>query len=160
MWGQPDPIVPVGGPGATGGGQAEFRRAGFISLWAGTFASVEEAETYFGIPDEIGVYLPPEAFARDFGLGNFPPETLEVNFEQVTPRPLAELLREATFADSFLDQALEAARRKGIEEVQGIALLYDFDYQLKSGWRETAGPLQLIGTFLYVQVTPGALRIG
>src|SRR5215218_4504498 len=107
----------MNGPGAG------CRREGFVSLWVGTFASVEAAEAYFGIPDEIGVYLPPEAFATDFGLGDFPPETLEVNFEHVAPRPL----RDATFSASFLDQAVEAGTRQGISDAQGVALLYDFD---------------------------------
>src|SRR5215218_4782978 len=106
----------MNGPGAG------CRREGFVSLWVGTFASVEAAEAYFGIPDEIGVYLPPEAFATDFGLGDFPPETLEVNFEQVSPRPLRELLEDATFSASFIDQGVEAGTRQGIYDAQGVAL--------------------------------------
>jgi uncharacterized repeat protein (TIGR04138 family) len=157
MLGQPDPIYPVRSSEATmSGSQAKFKRAGFVSLWVGTFASVEDAEAYFGIPDEIGVYLPAEAFAGDFGLDNFPPETLEVNFEQVSPRPLGELLRDATFAASFLDGAVEAAARQGIDQAQGVALLYDFDYRLNLARRDLAGPLRFIGAFPFVRVVPGA----
>jgi uncharacterized repeat protein (TIGR04138 family) len=151
MLGQPDPIVPVRGPEA--GRQWEFKRVGFVSLWVGAFASVEAAEAYFGIPDEIGVYLPAEAFAGDFGLGDFPPEILEVNFEQVLPRPLGELLRDATFAASFLDQALAAASRQGVDRTQGVALLYNFDYRLNPARRDVAGPLRFIGVFPFVQVS-------
>jgi Immunity protein 22 len=125
----------------------ECRRSGFVSVWVGTFPSVEAAETYFGIPDEIGVYLPPEVFIRDLGLEDLPTENLEVNFEQVSPRPLRPLLADATFATSFLDQAVEAARGQGIEAAHGVALLYDFDYQAKPGWQRTAGPLTFIGSF-------------
>lgn len=155
MLGYPAPIFPVRDSAAIlSGGQAEFKRAGFVSLWVGTFPSVDDAEAYFGMPDEIGVYLPPEAFARDFGLGNFPPETLEVNFEQVAPRPLAELLLDTTFAASFLDQAVAAADRLGIAEAQGVALLYDFDYRLKPARRDAAGPLRFLGAFPYVHYGP------
>jgi hypothetical protein len=108
---------------------------------------VGSAGAYFGIPDEIGVDLPPEDFARDLGLDDLPPENLEVNFEQVSPRPLQELLRDATFSASFIAQAVEEARRQGIHEAQGIALLYDFDYQAKPGWQHTAGPLRFVGSF-------------
>jgi hypothetical protein len=125
----------------------ECRRSGFVSVWVGTFPSVEAAEAYFGIPDEIGVYLPPEVFIRDLGLEDLAAKNLEVNFEQVSPRPLGELLADATFAASFLDQAVEAARRQGIEAAQGVALLYDFDYQAKAGCQRTAGPLTFIGSF-------------
>lgn len=153
MLGQPDPIVPVRGSEAvTSGSQWQFQRNGFVSLWVGTFASVEDAEAYFGIPDETGVYLPAEAFANDFGLGDFPPEILEVNFEQVSPRPLGDLLQDATFAASFLDQALEAAARQEVDQAQGAALLYNFDYRLNPGRRDMAGPLRFLGAFPFVGV--------
>jgi uncharacterized repeat protein (TIGR04138 family) len=132
--------------------QGEFTRPGFVSLWVGTFPSVEEAERYFGIPDEIGVYLPAEAFIRDFGLGDFAPETLEVNFEQASPRPLRELLQDATFSASFIDPAVAAANRRGISLAQGIALLYDFDYRSKPKREDVAGPLKFIGAFPFVPV--------
>jgi hypothetical protein len=107
MLGQPDPIVPVRRAGAlTKGSRGERERTGFVSLWVGTFGSIEDAEAYFGIPDEIGVLLPAEAFARDFNLGNFPSENLQVNFEQMTPRPLRELLQDASFAGSFVEHAV------------------------------------------------------
>jgi hypothetical protein len=130
------------------------RRAGFVSVWVGTFPSVEAAELYFGIPDEIGVYLPPEGLARDLGMPDLPPECLEVNFEQVAPRPLRQLLQDASFSASFIDQALAAASGQGIQAAQGIALLYDFDYQAEPGWQRTAGPLQFIGSFPFVGTNP------
>jgi hypothetical protein len=45
MLGQLDPVFPVRcSEPITSGSQAEFKRAGFVSLWIGTFASVEDAE--------------------------------------------------------------------------------------------------------------------
>jgi hypothetical protein len=132
-----------------------FRRPDVVSVWVGTFPSVEAAETYFGIPDEVGVYLPPEGFARDLGMPDLPAECLEVNFEQLAPRPLRQLLQDATFAASFMDQAITAACRQDIQAAQGIALLYDFDYQATPGWQATAGPLRFLGSFPFVGTTPG-----
>jgi hypothetical protein len=128
----------------------DCRRQGCVSVWIGTFPSLDAAEAYFGIPDEIGVYLPPESFARDLGLDDLPVECLEVNFEQVEPRPLRDLLKDATFSSAFLNQAVTAASQQGIEAAQGIAILYDFDYQTKPGWQRQAGPLTFIGSFPFV----------
>src|SRR5437763_8810185 len=119
---------------------ADCRRQGFVSVWVGTFPSVEAAESYFGIPDEIGVYLPPEGFAQDLGMPDLPAECLEVNFEQISPRPLRELLQGATFSASFIDEAVAAAGRQDIQAAQGIALLYDFDYEAALGWQRAAAP--------------------
>jgi immunity protein 22 of polymorphic toxin system len=128
----------------------DCRRPGFVSVWVGAFPSVEAAEAYFGIPDEIGVYLPPEAFAKDLGLEDLPAECLEVNFEEVSPRPLRQLLQDVSFSESFLDEAIAAASEQGIQTAQGIALLYDFDYQAAPAWQRTVGPLQFIGSFPFV----------
>ena len=136
--------------------EVDCRRKGFVSVWVGTFPSVEAAETYFGIPDEVGVYLPPEGFARDLGMADLPSECLEVNFEQVSPRPLSQLLRSATFSATFIDQAVEAASEQGIQVAQGIALLYDFDYQVALSQERAIGPLQFIGSFPFVGTTPAA----
>jgi hypothetical protein len=123
------------------------RRKGVVSIWVGSFPTLEAAESYFGIPDEIGVYLPPEGFASDLGVENDLLDKLEVNFERIAPRPLGELLADATCSATFYDQAVEAASRMGIATSQGIALVYDFDYQEKPGWHPAVGPLTFIGTF-------------
>src|SRR5205823_5866935 len=86
----------------------------------------------------------------------FPPDTLEVNFEQTNPRPLQELLRDATFSGSFLDQTVEAASEKGIREAQGVALLYDFDYELNPAPKEDAGPLRFVGSFPFLKLSSKA----
>lgn len=127
---------------------------GVVSMWVGTFPSLEAAEAYFGIPDEIGVYLPPEGFAADLGLSDVPPERLEVNFSQLSLRPINQLLADATFAASFIVPAVEAAVRLGIEEAQGVALLYDFDYTAQLGYHEAAGPLRFIGRFPFAREGP------
>jgi hypothetical protein len=108
---------------------------------------LEAAESYFGIPDEIGVFLPPEGFAADLGVESDLLEKLEVNFERVVPRPLGELLADAANSATFRDQAVEAASRLGIATSQGIALVYDFDYQAMPGWQTAVGPLTFLGTF-------------
>jgi uncharacterized repeat protein (TIGR04138 family) len=161
--------------------KSEYLRRGFVSVWVGTFPSVEEAEKYFGIPDEIGVYLPPEGFINDLGVRAFPPEKLEVNFERLLPRPVRQLLADATFSVSFIDAAVEEAARQGVREAQGVALLYDFDYGRADpdGTRTfrtaqgvtplpdpdyrgelapegPSGRLQFLGTFPYVPVAPTA----
>lgn len=155
MFGQPEPTHPVFGsePSPTGP-PSVCVRDNYVSLWTGAFESVERAEAYFGIPDEIGVYLPPEAFAADFDLGNFPPENLEVHFEQMEPRPLPELLDDVTFSVSFRDLALAAASGLGIHQAQGVALIYRFDYRLDPAPINSAGPMRFVGSFPFLPVGP------
>src|SRR5207248_5111239 len=85
---------------------------------------------------------------------DLPAECLEVNFEQISPRPLRELLQGATFSASFIDEAVAAAGRQDIQAAQGIALLYDFDYEAALGWQRAAGPLQFVGSFPFAGTAP------
>jgi hypothetical protein len=59
------------------GERGNCRRKGFVSLWIGAF--LEDAGAYFGIPDEIGVCLPSERFAKNLGLDDIPGECLGGN---------------------------------------------------------------------------------
>jgi hypothetical protein len=127
------------------------RRPGVVSVWVGAFPSIEAAEAYFGIPDEIGVYLPPDGFAGDVSIADVPPECLEVNFEQLAPRPLGLLLQDATYSASFVEQVVVEGGRQGVREAQGVALLYDFEYRLPQGRGPAAGPLRFIGSFPFVR---------
>src|SRR6516165_583255 len=101
----------------------DFQKDGSVSIWVGEFPSVDAAEVYFGIPDEVGVYLPPDAFAADLDLNGLRSENLEVHFEQLNARPLSELLKDATCSASFLAEAVESGNEQGIHEAQGVALL-------------------------------------
>lgn len=120
-----------------------------VSLWVGQFPSVEEVDAYF--TEDYGPdHWKPSPFAVELGLGYYPPEYLEVHFsEEMVPRPLLSFLIEAAFSESFLHAASAAARDQGIYEVQGIALLYNFDYQSKPNWVRTVGPMRFIGTFAF-----------
>lgn len=133
------------------GGDQVGSQPGVVSVWVGDFPSVAAAEAYFGIPDEVGVYQPPDGFLADLGVADLPPECLEANFERLAPRPLADLLADATFAPSFLGPAVEAAALRGIRAAQGVALVYDFDYTAVPGWRPAAGPVRFVGAFPFAR---------
>jgi hypothetical protein len=77
--------------------------------------------------------------------------TLVVHFEYLKPRPIKDLLNEAAFSASFIEKALHAAVQKEIHQAQGIALLFDFDYQAKRSWKSSSGPLTFLGTFPYAR---------
>jgi hypothetical protein len=125
----------------------DYYREYYVSVWVGQFPSVEAVDAYF--TEDYGPdHWKPSPFAVELGLGYYPPEYLEIHFDEETiPRPLLTLLMEASFSESFLHDAFAAARDQGIYEAQGIALLYNFDYQFKSDWKQTVGPMRFIGAF-------------
>jgi hypothetical protein len=123
-------------------------RVGQVSLWGGRFAGADEAESYFAEASG-GEYPGSSTFSRQWGLGSYSPGCLEFHFEQTADRPLEVLLEEATFSASFIDAALESAGRQGICEAQGIALVYDLEYQLSPARPGEVGPMRFIGSFAF-----------
>ena len=108
------------------GQRVECRRTGFVSASMARFLPWKPRKRISGSPMRSAISSS-EAFARDLGVDEQLLEKLEVNFERMSPRPLRELLNDATFSGAFRDQAVEAASRFGISSAQGIALVYDFD---------------------------------
>jgi hypothetical protein len=135
--------------------RADFAQDGIVSLWVGAFPTPEDADAYFA---EVfgGGRWEPSPFSVVFGLGYYPPWRLETNFQSPQPQPIGHLLRDATFALTFADRAVAMAASQGITEAQGIALLYDFDYRLKPGRVDRAGPMTFIGSFAFVKTRPDA----
>jgi hypothetical protein len=133
----------------------EFAQAGIVSLWTGTFKSPESADAYFAEVVGAGRWEP-SRFSVDFGLGYYPPWRLEINFQSSGPHSISELLIDATFAPTFADRAVAVANQKALALAQGIALLYDFDYLLKSERKERVGSLWFVGSFAFVKTRPNA----
>lgn len=100
---------------------------GMVSVWTGNFPSVDAADAYF---DETYHHdeTPISQFARDLGLRSYPSDCLEFHFEDTSLRPLAELLAECSFSESYARDVLAVAQLRGITAVQGVALLFQFDY--------------------------------
>lgn len=128
-----------------------YRRLGCVSIWDGTFGSIDAVEWYFGEPTPDGKLPPSYSFIEDFRLPEFSPECLEINFTQVQPRPLSELLASTSFSSSYIDSACAAAERLGIEEAQGVALLFNFDYQACPKVLPKSPNLRFVGVFEYDQ---------
>src|SRR5262245_15990904 len=135
--------------------RVEFAQDGIVSLWVGAFPTPEDADAYFA---EVfgGGRWEPSPFSVVFGLGYYPPWRLETNFQSPKPQPIGQLLRDATFDPTFADRAVAMAAAQGMTEVQGIALLYDFDYLLKAGRVNRAGPMAFVGSFAFVKTRPNA----
>ncbi|MBI1249068.1 hypothetical protein GC197_14650 [bacterium] len=65
----------------------------------------------------------------------------------VEPAPLAPMLRELSYSESYIDAALAAARKRNIEEVFGVLAQFNFEYDASEVNRPIYDDPQFIGTF-------------
>ena len=98
-------VNPYEPPQASSAIDDSYRRLGCVSIWAGTFGSIDAAEWYFGVPAPDGRLPPPYSFIEEFQLLSFSPECLELNFTQAQPGPLRDLLASTSFSCSYIDAA-------------------------------------------------------
>ncbi len=141
-----------------------YERTGIVSVWTGDLAGPDAAEAYFAeeydaldVP-ETPVHWEPSPFQRELGLGFYPPARLETNFPGPPARPLAELISEITFAETFGPLALAAAADRRITAAGGVACVFHFDYRLKPDWRDAVGPVTFLGAFSFISYEPHEYR--
>lgn len=138
---------------------ARYERANTVSVWVGDLAGPDESDAYFteeydglDVP-EAPVHWAPSKFQAELDLGFYPPWRLETNFPG-KPKPVAGLVSEITFAETFGPLAVAAADARGIRTAYGAACVFHLDYRLKPGWAERVGPVTFLGAFAFVYREP------
>lgn len=101
---------------------------GRVSVWLGHFDSETEWEAYLAeqYEDEL---QPMNAFAADFGLGFYYDHDMQEACFNSHDLPVAELLEDNSYAKSFLNAVVEAAREAEIATANVSLLLYNGVYQ-------------------------------
>ncbi len=72
------------------------------------------------------------------------------SFNSFQPSDLRALLESASYSESFVDVALAAASKRGLEQARWVTLQYDFDYDPAEVQRPIADDPIFIGSFPYV----------
>src|SRR4051812_30973543 len=101
---------------------------GLVSLWAGTFKSIEKLQNYMMISyTEDGDALP-SIFEKDFKIGHYDIDFREIDFYVEPSTNLKLLLEGVSYDDVIISRFLELYGENLPEEVNSIILLYNFKY--------------------------------
>jgi uncharacterized repeat protein (TIGR04138 family) len=129
-----------------------FWSPGTVSIWVGSFPSIEAADAYFEETFHNDA-TPISQFAEDFGFRGYPSDCLEFHFEEPRPQPIADLLALCSFCESYAEVAGRAAKERGIETAQGLALLFNFDFRQGVEKPQENGLLWFLGAFPFQMET-------
>ena len=128
-----------------------FDRPGRVSLWLGDFTERSDFESYL----DDGVYwasddetTPLNRFAAEFGIGYYDHDFQDAHWSEKGKVPIGVLLKGASYVDSFLPRAVQAAEQAGWRAATTFVLLYDFDYSLRRK-PPSDSRMVFIGTFDY-----------
>ena len=130
----------------------DFEREGVVSIWIGVrpWNDPDWPEDYcvpkYGGEDED----PLCDFTVDFKFGHFDLDETESNYsDDGSMVDLELLLKEHSFSSSYLEKALEEARRQGCGAASAVWLILDFAYDPEiTGVRESRF-LRFLGAFEY-----------
>ena len=110
-----------------------FEKEGRVSIWVG----LKPGTGKFDVLQDL------------CGVGYYRLSDQEGNSRDGAEVPLRELLGELSYSPSYIDEALRAAKAKGIERACWVTVQYDFEYDPARVKRSVASDPVFIGSFPY-----------
>lgn len=110
-----------------------FEREGKVSIWV--FRKEEDPED--AGRDVLKEFCGVEYYDSDFQEG----------MNCIEPTPLASIIRELSYSESFMDPALASAHRENIVEVFGVIVQFNFEYDASKAKRPISDDPRFIGAF-------------
>jgi Immunity protein 22 len=122
-----------------------------VSLWLGNFSNFDEVEKYTEIIyDEDGDSIP-SVFEREFKLGYYDRDLIEMDWVQDTEDDIKELLVDFSYDDQLIKQFIDV---KLNSKYNTIILIYNYNYDKGgrpvSSVNKNAYKLDFIGTAEYI----------
>jgi len=114
----------------------DFEKEGVVSIWLGLEDIKKEDE-------ELDVL-------QNFcGVGYYNLDDQESNCFDFKDTKIEELLKDISYSESFINDALKKAQEKNIQKVKWIIVQFDFSYDLKKVTIEISNEPMFLGVFEY-----------
>ncbi|EKE74866.1 immunity 22 family protein [Gallaecimonas xiamenensis] len=115
----------------------EFEKEGVVSIWVGLTDNANDPEELDALQDLCGV-------------GYYELDNQEANCFDFNLVTLQELLEDISYSKSFMIDALDRAREKGLSEARWVIVQYEFEYNPSKVKREVSDDPVFLGCFSYV----------
>lgn len=115
--------------------EQNFEQDGVVSVWAGLLG--DEGDTEFDVLQDM------------CGVGYYRLSDQENNCFDFQLIGLRDLLKDLSYANTFIEEVLAAAEHKGIAEARWVVVQYDFQYDPTKVLRSVLEDPVFIGYFPY-----------
>ena len=116
-----------------------------VAIWVGKIANPKVINTYLG-EDYSDDESPLSPFAADLKSW-YDHDFMDTNFVRGKGKSVSELLDPCSYSASYIEQTKVVAKKKRIDLINAVILLYDTEYTGKR-W-PTKSPLRFLGNFSY-----------
>lgn len=115
----------------------DFERENFVSIWLGLCGEDDDLDA--------------DVLQDMCGVGYYNVDEQESNFFDFELVSVEKLIGDLSYSNSFIEDVVEAARKKGIVEARWVTAQYDFDYDPAKVSRAILQDPIYIGSFPYLK---------
>lgn len=133
---------------ATVSGQ-DFSKKGKVSVWASQHPYEDVPDEYFEETFSHNKTRATNTWSDNFNLQPFNPDNMETNGAHEGTVSIKKAVGECSFSSSYIEVLMSKARKKKLEEVTWIVMLFELEYSPKISGVEKDNYMAFLGAFDY-----------
>jgi hypothetical protein len=127
----------------------DFTKKYKVSVWASQYPYADVPDEYFEETFSKNNTRAVNTWSKNFNLKNFMPGNLETNGAEEGVISIEVAAGECSFSASYIETLMSKARKKNLEEVSWIIMLFEVEYSLKISGVEKDQYMTFLGAFDY-----------
>ena len=126
-----------------------FQKKNKVSVWVSTHPYADIPDEYFEETFFKNNTRAKNQWSDNFKMRYFLPEHLETNGAMTGTINIEQAVGECSYADSFIKNLMNKAKKKDLLSITWVVLLYEFEYSNKQTGMGKDDYLTLLGAFDY-----------
>jgi len=127
----------------------DFAKKGKVSVWASQHAYEDVPDEYFEETFSRNNTRATNTWSDNFNLQFFNPENMETNGAHEGTVSIEKAAGECSFSSSYIEVLMSKARKKKLEEVTWIVMLFEYKYSPKVSGVDKDNYMTFLGAFDY-----------
>ncbi len=127
----------------------DFSKKNKVSVWASKHPYSDIPDTYFEERFSRNNTRATNTWSNNFNLRYFSPGKMETNGAYDGSLPIERAVGECSFSASYIDILMSKARKKKLEAVTWVVVLFEYEYSPKLSGVERDNYMTFVGAFDY-----------
>lgn len=127
----------------------DFTKKKKVSVWVSEHPYEDIPDEYFEETFSKKGKRATNAWSSGFNLNYFKPENMETNGTQTGTVSIKKAAGECSFSSSYIDVLMSKARKKKLENITWIIMLFEYEYSAKLSGVEKDKYTTFLGAFTY-----------
>ncbi len=136
-----------------------FSKKNKVSVWASTHPYADIPEAYFEERFSKSNTRASNTWSNNFKMRYFSPSKMETNGTHEGNINIKQAVGECSFSSSFIEVLMSKAKKKKLNEITWVILLFEYEYSAKISAIESDEYVTLVGAFDYDDDTESLFEI-